>query len=185
MGMSTASPASSDSPHLKPTLAVYGVVSGVVALWGIVLAQLIARAEHGAVDVRAMLPPLYAQVALTGAVWALMVIVRNYAILRELVDANYYVAYKGGVANDWVERPARTFNNLLQVPVLFFVACVVMMQTGKMDSAQVSLAWAFVFMRTVHAVVYIGWNHVPTRFSTWLMSGIALAVLWFRLVSLG
>ena len=79
-----------------------------------------------------------------------------------------------------IERPARTFNNLMQLPVLFYLVCILMMVTNTLDRAQLALAWVFVATRAVHAVIYIAVNHVPARFTAWLCGAIAVFVLWTR-----
>ncbi|MDB4990832.1 MAG: hypothetical protein JWN04_6010 [Myxococcaceae bacterium] len=164
----------------KPTLTTYMLVTVCLALWGVLLRVAIDRAGSEPAAADALLGPIYAQTALTGSVWLSMVLVRNYAILRELVPSTYYRDYQESIPNDWVERPARVFNNLMQVPTLFYVVCLLLIQLGRTDAAQVALAWLFVSSRVVHTVVYIGWNHVPTRFAVWLMGGIALITLWLR-----
>ena len=79
-----------------------------------------------------------------------------------------------------VERPARTFNNLMQLPMLFYVACLAILITRECDRAQVLLAWLFVALRVVHSAIYIAWNYVPARFTAWVAGSIALGVLWWR-----
>ena len=81
---------------------------------------------------------------------------------------------------EWVERPTRAYMNLLELPVLFYVACLFMLTTGKFDSVQVSLAWLFVVTRYAHALIYIGFNHVPLRFTAFATGVLTLAVLWTR-----
>jgi hypothetical protein len=127
-----------------------------------------------------LLLPVFAAVALTAIVWLLMVIVRNTSVMRGLVSPEYYVAYTSQPPAEWVERPARAFNNLMQVPTLFYVVCVLMLVTGAVDQAQLAYAWIFVAVRALHACVYIGWNHVAYRFTAWVASCIVLGALWTR-----
>ncbi len=127
-----------------------------------------------------LIAPIEALVGLTALVWLVMVVVRNGTILRGITHADYYHDYVTANPPEWVERPARTFGNLLQAPILFYVVCVLMMITGRVDEAQITLAWVYVGMRLVHAVVYIGWNYVPYRFAAWIASCLALGVMWAR-----
>jgi hypothetical protein len=80
--------------------------------------------------------------------------------------------------------PARAYMNLLELPVLFYVVCLLMLSTGRFDSVQVSLAWLFVVTRYVHAFIYIGFNHVPIRLAAFLTGFFTLAVIWTRFVQL-
>jgi hypothetical protein len=84
------------------------------------------------------------------------------------------------VPPEWVERPARVFNNLMQVPPIFYLLCVLMLHTGRVDAAQLVLAWTFVAARYAHALVYAVWNYLPARFGTFVASFIALVVLCVR-----
>lgn len=135
------------------------------------------------VEPRELIQPIVALVGLTAMVWVLMFAFRNVAIVRRIASLRYYKAYHADTPPEWVERPARTFMNLLEVPLLFYVVCVLMLQTGRWDSVQLSLAWLFVALRCVHAIVYIGFNDVPMRFATYAMGCIAVTVLWWRFAS--
>lgn len=142
---------------------------------------IVERAPPGAVDPRALLAPIIALVGLTGVVWLLMVVVRNLAVVLGAASVSYYRAYRDSeVPSERIERPARLFMNLLEVPVLFYVLCLLMLVTRICDAAQLHLAWAFVGLRVVHAMVYLGLNHVPSRLGAYVASGTALAVMWFR-----
>lgn len=127
-----------------------------------------------------VLGPVIAMASVVAVVWVLMVIFRNLATLRGETPSAYYVTYSGPTPADWIERPARAFNNLMQLPTLFYVVCVLMLVTAHFDRAQLAYAWIFVALRALHALVYIGWNVVAYRFATWVMSSITLLVLWLR-----
>ncbi|MET0344270.1 MAG: MAPEG family protein [Polyangiales bacterium] len=167
-----------DKPSLRAYLAVGVFLSAVSA--GI--AAISHGAEPGPRASDAVLAPMGALVALTAVVWLVMVVVRNVAVLRGRIDARQFVHYAGRDFDERIERPARTFNNLFQVPLLFYVACLAMMILARVDAAQLQLAWLFVGLRGTHAAVYIGWNHVPTRFATWIAGCLVLGAIWTRLV---
>ena len=127
-----------------------------------------------------LIRPIVALVALTGVVWALMVVVRNAAVLRGMVSVRYYRAYTGEAPPEWIERPARAFMNLLEVPILFYLVCVLMIVTQRFDATQVALAWAFVAVRVAHAAIHIGWNDVRVRFFAYFTGCGVLTVMWVR-----
>jgi hypothetical protein len=128
----------------------------------------------------ALLHPIIALVSLTAAVWLAMVVVRNVAVQKGTATVGYYKGYTGTLPPEWVERPARAFMNLLEVPVLFYLVCVLMLVTGRYDQLQVELAWLFVAIRTAHALIHIFINHVLTRFTAYLAGCVTLAVMWVR-----
>jgi hypothetical protein len=131
-------------------------------------------------DNRQLIQPIITLICLTALVWVLMYVYRNMAVIRGIATISYYQTYTKDVPAEWVERPARTFMNLLEVPLLFYVVCLLMLQTDQWDSVQLSLAWLFVASRYLHAIVYIGLNYVPLRLATYMMGCITLAVIWYR-----
>jgi hypothetical protein len=167
---------------MNPTLLrQYGLIAALLAGYLAVLWFVIATAPAATEQTpRLLVQPILALFALTAIVWLLMFVYRNVAVARGIAAIGYYRAYADGAPPEWVERPARTFMNLLEVPVLFYVVCILMLQTGVWDGVQVALAWLFVALRGVHAAVYIGINFVPLRLVTYLMGCITLAVIWCR-----
>ncbi len=128
----------------------------------------------------ALIPPVVALVALTFVVLVQTAVVRNLAVFRGTASGRYYVDYVTEPPAEKLERPARTFNNLLQMPMLFYAACALMIASGSVDTVQVTLAWFFVALRVVHAFVYIAFNRLAYRFSFFAASSIVLGVLWAR-----
>ena len=172
---------SDDAPtERNPGLRTYFAVSSALSAWGVLLYAITRHSGGAAPAAQRVIGPMVALAALTAFVWLLMVLLRNYAILSGLSSVAYYVDYKSRIPEEWIERPARTFNNLMQVPTLFYVVCILMLVSGHIDRAQVALAWAFLAARVAHACVYIALNHVPTRFGCWVASCIALGVIWVR-----
>jgi hypothetical protein len=128
----------------------------------------------------ALIQPVVALVGLTALVWCLMVVWRNLAVIRGNVPVRYFRTYASDAPAEWVERPTRAYMNLLELPLLFYVACALMLVTGKFDGAQVALAWVFVLTRYVHAFIHIGFNYVPLRFTAFFAGSVTLGVLWVR-----
>jgi len=179
MSQSTASPPATDTP-VRVTWADYGRVSVLLGAFGLLLAYLSRLAAEPAPAAEQILKPVFALVALVACVWLLMAVVRNVATMRGLASPQYYLSYGANAPADWIERPARTFNNLMQMPTLFYAVCALMLVTRQLDRAQLAYAWLFVGLRVMHAVIYIGWNPLPYRFAVWVMGCITLFVLWTR-----
>jgi hypothetical protein len=163
-----------------PGMREYAAVSVFLALYGFGL-ELATRA-HEAVAREALIAPMGGMAAVTFAVWLVMLFFRNGAIIYGKSTGAHYIDYRSDPPPDWIERPARAFNNLMQVPTLFYVVCLALMITERVDHAAVLLGWMFVATRAVHAVVYMAWNYLPCRFATWVASTLALIVMWWRFV---
>ena len=136
---------------------------------------------HHPVQADSLLSPMAGLFSLIVAIWALMVVVRNASIIFGYIPMRYFADYQAEhLTNDLIERPARAFNNLMQVPIFFYVICILMSIYAKIDDFQVTLAWAFVVLRIVHCAIYIALNWVPYRFTFWALSCITLGILWYR-----
>ena len=165
-----------ERPPVSEYIAVGLILTATVAVAaGVTLGSQAAPAPPAA-----LIPPVVSLVALTFGVLILTAVVRNLAVFNGTASARYYLDYVTNPPAEKLERPARTFNNLLQVPVLFYAACALMIASGKVDTVQLNLAWLFVTLRALHAFVYIAFNRLAYRFSLFAASTIVLGVLWAR-----
>jgi hypothetical protein len=167
------------SAHVRPSLKEYFAVGAIIASGIAVIALATVRPIVPA-DVRELVLPMCAMFALTAAVWVLMVLARNGAVLLGFASMKYFHNFTTEQPDERIERPARTFNNLMQVPVLFYVISLLMIILRCVDASQVFLAWMYVVSRATHAIIYIGFNYVPFRFAVYAVSCITLGVMWVR-----
>jgi hypothetical protein len=165
------------------TVGDYVKVAAVLGACCVWLLVITSQSYTSAASTDALFAPIFTLVALVGVVWLLMGVFRNMAAMRGLATSKHDIDNRALGVADWVDRPARTFNNLMQAPTLFYLVCVFMMLNHKADRAQIVLAWTYVALRFAHAVVYIGWNAIHYRFATWAASCIVLVTLWVRFAS--
>jgi hypothetical protein len=168
------------APESKVGLSDYRNGGILFSALVVLLVYLGGLADQPAPKPSAVLAPVFAMVSVVALVWLLMVVQRNLATLRGQASAQYFLTYNAPAPADWIERPARTFDNLMQLPTLFYVVCILMLVTGQIDRAQLAYAWLFVALRALHSVVYVLWNPLPYRFTTWLMGSVTLFVIWIR-----
>ena len=162
--------------------ATYLLIGVILAAFVAVLVAVVRTTSAHIVQGAAatLIQPVVALVVLTAIVGLMMVVYRNVALIRGAASGRYFRTFTADMPAEWVERPTRTYMNLLELPVLFYVVCLLMLTTGKFDSVQVSLAWVFVITRYVHALIYIGFNYVPLRFTAFLTGVFTLALIWTR-----
>jgi hypothetical protein len=163
----------------RPSSSEYLAVSAIIVAGVLAIAALSTRPAIPA-DPTDIVSPMIAMFALTAAVWLLMVISRNGAVLLGGASLQYFRDYETEPPSEWIERPARAFNNLMQVPTLFYVVMLMMIALHSVDALQLSLAWMYVASRAIHAAIYILFNHVPFRFAVYAVSCITLAIMWAR-----
>ena len=77
--------------------------------------------------------------------------------------------------------PNRAFMNLVEVPPLFYVLCVVFFVTGKVGAVALGLAWLYVALRVAHSLIFLGYNHVVHRFAVFAISNFVVVAMVFDL----
>jgi len=86
-----------------------------------------------------------------------------------------------------VALPNRIFMNLVEVPPLFYVVCVLFYVAGNVNDIALALAWLYVVLRLAHSIVYLTYNHVIHRFAVFATSNFVvvglLAYLAIQLLS--
>jgi hypothetical protein len=168
----------------RPPTKIYALLGFVMIAFAALLVAIVRGSlwvPREPVAPHRLTAPILALAALTAVVWVMMFAFRNAAVARGTASIRYYELYHPTDAPaGWVERPARAFMNLLEVPVLFYLVCVLMIVTGDFDATQLTLAWVYVAARLVHAIVYIAFNYVPARMIVYVCSCVALIVMWVR-----
>jgi hypothetical protein len=77
-----------------------------------------------------------------------------------------------------VSIPNRNMMNLLELPVLFYVAGLMFYVAGKVDGAVLAVAWTYVGLRAIHSAIHLTYNNVTHRMTAYALSNVALGVLW-------
>ncbi len=131
-----------------------------------------------------LLSPVLAMVGLTFTVWLWMFITRFRYILANRIDAqdmatpkDLYALLPSSAANS-----GYNFQNLFEVPVLFYVVCFYLVLMQQTDSLHLTCAWIFVVLRVIHSVIQCSYNNVNHRFAVYALSCIALWVMLARAV---
>ncbi len=74
--------------------------------------------------------------------------------------------------------PNRNYMNLLELPVLFYVVCLMFYVTSWVDRWALELAWAFVGLRIVHSIVHLTYNHVGQRAIIFGVGNFVVLGMW-------
>ena len=73
--------------------------------------------------------------------------------------------------------PNRNFINLLEVPVLFYVLCIILYVTQRADATAVYLAWGYFGLRVVHSCIHLTYNKVLHRGFIYGISNLVVMVI--------
>ena len=77
-----------------------------------------------------------------------------------------------------VSLPNRNYMNLLELPVLFYVICIVAYVTNVATDRLVPLAWSYLALRVVHSLVHVTYNRIMHRFAAFAASNFVLISMW-------
>lgn len=103
-------------------------------------------------------------------------------------------AVKGGAVNRqqaaldnkvWPEEVVKVSNNIanqFEVPILFYVLCLVAYSVNAAGTLAVTLAWIFSISRYAHAYVHVSSNYVPMRLRLFLAGCLVLLAMLLLLV---
>lgn len=130
-----------------------------------------------------LLPPMLALMGLTLLVWCYMYLLRLGYLFRLRIDPQRLAT--PGALNaalpDRINNPSNNFKNLFELPVLFYLLCLLVMQAGLSDAGWRAMAWGFVALRTLHSLIHCTLNIVKWRFAAYLLSSLLLWAMLLRL----
>jgi hypothetical protein len=133
-----------------------------------------------------ILYPLFALVLLTFVIAIRMGRLRFAAVKRGDLSAGYYRLNRGGEVPAYLAKVSQNYDNLLELPILFYVVAVLLYVTNRVEVAQLILAWLFVVSRYVHSYIHTTSNNVMHRMRAFLTGVLALIGMWclffFRVV---
>ena len=81
-----------------------------------------------------------------------------------------------------VAIPNRNMMNLLELPVLFYVACLAYFVIGRVDDTALALAWSYVGLRVAHSAIHLTYNRVRHRLVAFALSNVVLVMFWTNLI---
>jgi hypothetical protein len=125
-----------------------------------------------------ILYPLFALGAWTFLVLLLIPFVRVRSVRRREIGPNDFKFGESSSVPPEVRIPNRNYMNLLELPMLFYVVCVVLYVTGGASRLDVLVAWAYVGLRVVHSLIHLTYNRVLHRLFAFTLSNVALVSLW-------
>ncbi|MDR0479895.1 MAG: MAPEG family protein [Burkholderiaceae bacterium] len=125
-----------------------------------------------------ILYPIFVLAAWTVIVLVQVPIVRFYAAFgHEVVESDFKLGESAAVPA-YVSLPNRNYMNLLELPVLFYVVCLLFYMTNGVSLIVVQIAWVYVALRLAHSAVHLSYNNSVHRFLVFALSNLVLIALW-------
>ena len=78
--------------------------------------------------------------------------------------------------------PNRNMMNLLELPMLFYVACLTCYVTDRVNGTALALAWTYVGLRIAHSAIHVTYNRVRHRLIAFAASNVVLVMFWTNLI---
>ena len=129
-----------------------------------------------------LLIPFFGMLMLTVLVWIYMYIRRIGYMMKNKIPARAGSTPQkmSSVLPEHIQNSANNFNNLFQVPILFYVIVLYLVWAGQADQLHVMCAWSFFLLRAVHSAIQCTVNVVMARFIVYMLSSIALGTMLVR-----
>lgn len=127
-----------------------------------------------------MLAALFAQVILTFGLYIELGRRRYAEFFGHRVQSDE-IALKDEAWSDNARKASNAVNNQFQLPVLFYVACLIALWM-RISMIEAILAWLFVISRYVHAGIHITTNNVRHRHAAFFAGFALLAIIWIALL---
>ena len=72
--------------------------------------------------------------------------------------------------------------NLLELPLLFYIACLTYFVTDRVGDGALALAWTYVGLRIAHSAIHLSYNRVRHRLVAFAASNVVLVMFWTNLL---
>ena len=128
-----------------------------------------------------ILNPVCALVVLTAIVWFRMYYVRFSEMKKAGITVKDMYPSNRNLPKAIITS-GDNFRNLCEIPILFYLACVLIFFLGLSDHFFVACAWLYVVLRYVHSFIHTTYNKIAHRFIVYFSSTIILWFMWLVLI---
>ncbi|QBB72147.1 hypothetical protein ELE36_18235 [Pseudolysobacter antarcticus] len=131
-------------------------------------------------QVNTILLPVFGLVLLTFVVWLQMYVVRFNAARKNKIAIDDLTPFNCNLPRAFITS-GDNLRNLFELPVLFYLAAVLLLILHRDDAIYVWLAWAYFALRCLHSFIHTTYNRVSHRFAVYFLSSLVLWAIWLRL----
>ena len=128
-------------------------------------------------DVPTLVLPVLAQIFWTLVVLCGLGVTRFRALRHRRADRSRLSISPEGWPDD-ARKMSNNFDNQFQMPVLFYVVCILATIMETAGPGMTALAWFFVVMRVAHTAVHVTTNYIPLRFGFYAAGFVALVLMF-------
>ena len=129
-----------------------------------------------------MIYPMFAVVMITAVVGLITVYLRVMSVKTGKVSIKYFRTMSGpSELPETMAKVSRHFDNMFEVPTIFYAACLTAMFTSHTGTLMQTLAWIFVGARAAHAYIHITYNNILHRMFSFITGFAVVIVMWVLL----
>jgi hypothetical protein len=126
----------------------------------------------------AILVPMLAVVAITLIAFIRMAMARGAA--AKTMSPDFYRAQLGGHEPEPAVVAVRHYHNLLELPTLFYPACITAFALGAVGMWTLVFAWAYVAARLLQSAIHLSYNNPAHRGLAFVLGVLCVFALWIN-----
>lgn len=135
-------------------------------------------------EAQSIIYPMAALFLLNIFIMFTMLFFRVKAVRTRKVSPRYFKLNKGENIPDHLEALSQNYNNLLELPLLFYIVCLAVIVLNLNVQDFVVYAWVYVGFRYIHSLIHTTYNHILHRLFVFAVSGFVLIAMWIKLILL-
>ena len=134
--------------------------------------------------------PMYYMMLLTVIVFLLSSTIRVKEIYGNKLNGEEFRHPPFNEGSRLLKNLQRNLANLFEFPILFYVVCISIFVSGKVDDYFITLAYWYFYFRVAHSIYHIFFNQLiikggfPIRSLLWIPSTTTMVWMWVRFISL-
>lgn len=126
-----------------------------------------------------MFYPMFVMVLFTFSIGFYLLGLRINEVKQKQISVNYFRVKSGAREPSARSQQAdKHFSNLFEVPLLFYVTCLLVMTLNYQNSLLEICAWVFVVTRLIHGYIHLTYNNVLHRMLAFFAGVICILIMW-------
>ena len=136
--------------------------------------------------------PIFYMLCLTTAVFLFSTLIRIKEIYlndtKNAVSGSEHKHPPFQQGSDILKNSQRNLANLFEFPIFFYIVCIIIVITDRVDESFITLAYWFFYLRLFHSIYHIFFNQLiikngfPLRSLIWAPSTIVILLMWIKLI---
>ena len=123
--------------------------------------------------------PLIAIIFLTIIIGVRLLYCNTKAVLNGEVDIRHFRLFNSKIPKN-LQSISQHYKNMFEMPILFYILCILLIINNNYTQFDVILAWGFVLFRVLHSLARIPNRDVNLRFGLFTGSVIMLVIGWIN-----